>query len=313
MNTITQTTTTRAERIASLAYNYEQQEKVRLSQCNLCGEGTLFTITHKDRYGYPASVDVCTCCGLTFLNPRMTAEAYTDFYISVYRPLVSAYHGRLIDSKTVQEDQKDYTAKLTEILRPWLEKGSYQSLLDVGGSTGVVSVGLSQAYGLKATVIDPAPAEIEEAQALGMETITAFIEDWDPKGKKYDVIGIFQTIDHLLDVSGTFNKLRSVIAPDGLMVVDIVDFRHAYLRNWSINEGTKIDHPYYFTEESTEALLARTGFQPVGKVVSEDLLHIFYICRPSVPNPHALPTADSVREYLREIRFVQGTQWKKQK
>lgn len=304
---------TRAERISELKYDYAAQQKEHLTECNLCGEKTLYTIVHHDRYGYPAKADVCTSCGLTFLNPRMTSEAYTDFYISVYRPLVSAYHGRLIDATTVQEDQKGYTDDVVKMLEPYLGEGKLKTLLDVGGSTGIIAAGLKDAYGLEATVIDPAPAEVEVAQALGIDTITAFVEDWDPKGKTYDIIGIFQTIDHLLDVKGTFEKLRSVVDNDGLLVVDIVDFRHAYLRSWSINEGVKIDHPYYLTEESTEAILARTGFKPLRKVVSKDKLHIFYICSPSKPDEDYLPSSESVKDYLKEIRFVQGTAWKKEK
>ena len=48
-------------------------------------------LTHSDRYGYPASAHACQSCGLVFLNPRMTASAYGQFYDGIYRPLVSAF------------------------------------------------------------------------------------------------------------------------------------------------------------------------------------------------------------------------------
>ena len=299
------------QRIEALEYNYDSKEKEYLDTCNVCGSEKLYQLTHKDRYGFNASVYACSKCSLTFLNPRMKAQEYSDFYESVYRPLVSAYHGRLIDAVTVQQDQKAYTKNMIKWLQPFLENQSYKSLLDVGGSTGIVASGLMDTYKLKATLIDPAPDEVEEAKALGIESITAFIEDWDPKDRKFDVIGMFQTIDHLLDAKGTFQKLREIIEDNGLLVVDIVDFRNAYLRHWNINEGTKIDHPYYFTEESTETLLVRTGFEPIKKIVSEDQLHILYICRPVSANENYLPSKNNVKEYLKEIRFVQSTPWKK--
>jgi hypothetical protein len=40
-------------------------------------------VTHRDRYGYPARAHACRPCGLVFLNPRMTAEAYGRFYDGV--------------------------------------------------------------------------------------------------------------------------------------------------------------------------------------------------------------------------------------
>ena len=56
-----------------------------------------------------------------FLNPRMTAAAYGRFYDGVYRPLVSAFHGRLIDARTIQAEQRDYAADRAEFVRPFVD------------------------------------------------------------------------------------------------------------------------------------------------------------------------------------------------
>ena len=83
---------------------------------------------------------MCTRCGLGYLSPRLTAGEYGAFYESVYRPLVSAYHGRRIDAETVQVEQRDYGAELVEFLRETLPAAP-ASVLDVGGSTGIVAGG----------------------------------------------------------------------------------------------------------------------------------------------------------------------------
>jgi ethanolamine utilization protein EutA (predicted chaperonin) len=44
-------------------------------------------------------------------------------------------------------------------------------LLDVGGSTGVVSGHLAESFGVLPTVLDPSGDELREATALGLETI----------------------------------------------------------------------------------------------------------------------------------------------
>ena len=46
-----------------------------------------------------------------------------------------------------------------------------------------------------------------------------------------------QTVDHLLDVAGTLRRVRELLTDDGVLFVDIVDFRAAYLRNWSDRGG----------------------------------------------------------------------------
>src|SRR5688500_10293168 len=109
----------------------------------------------------------------------MTADAYGSFYVGTYRPLVSAYHGRLIDARTIQGEQRDYAVERGDLLAPYLTGGGHRTLLDIGGSTGVVARALAERFGLRATVVDPAPMETAEAQALGLETVEGLIESVD--------------------------------------------------------------------------------------------------------------------------------------
>ena len=297
----------RRTRIAALDYDYASRPRQQVGACNLCGSATFVVLAHRDRYGYPAEAHGCRRCGLVFLNPVMTAEAYGSFYVDTYRPLVSAYHGRLIDARTIQAEQREYASERGDFLAPFLASRKGTRLLDIGGSTGVVAHHLAQVFGLEATVIDPAPLEVEEARALGLETVTSLVEDYQPDGRHFDMVGLFQTVDHLLDISRTLAIIRSLIHPLGVLFVDIVDFRAAYLRNWSVEEAVKVDHPYYLTEHTMIAYLRRAGFEPLRADYAADHLHISYVCRPMQVQPEALPTRDSVRALLREIRYVQNT------
>jgi SAM-dependent methyltransferase len=237
----------------------------------------------------------------------MSGPAYARFYNAVYRPLVSAYHGRTIDARTIQDEQREYATAMEPFIERYLTGRQAVTLLDVGGSTGVVAGHLAQRFSLKATVLDPAADEIAEAHLRGLETITSLVEDWDPGPRRFDLVGMFQTIDHLQDIRATLDKIRAVIDENGTFVVDIVDFRAVYLRNWSVDEAVKIDHPFSLTEETAEAFLARAGFGPVGKMYAADGYHVAYACRPCAPNPRALPSPAAVTRFLREVRFVQNT------
>jgi 2-polyprenyl-3-methyl-5-hydroxy-6-metoxy-1,4-benzoquinol methylase len=297
---------TRAERIAALAFDYDGQPKARVESCNLCGGSAFVGLTHRDRYGYPAAAVCCSGCGLVFLDPVMTADAYSRFYQRIYRPLVSAYHGRLIDARTIQDEQRQYAAERGDLLEPVFAGRGYRTLLDIGGSTGVVAHAFARRFNLRATVVDPAPLETAEAQALGLETIEGLIERVDLGERRFDVIMLCQTVDHLLDVTGTLRHVRELLTAEGLLFLDIVDFRAAYLRNWSVEEAVKIDHPYYLTEASATAYLIRAGFDVVRADYAADHLHVSYIARPARPDAAALPLQESVRELLREVRFLQN-------
>lgn len=297
--------TERAERIAGLGFDYAAEPKRPVERCNLCGHERFVTVVHRDRYGYDVDAQVCLRCGLAFLGPVMTREAYSRFYVSVYRPLVSAYHGRLIDANTIKDEQRAYSTERIAFLRPFLEAARGGTLMDIGGSTGIVAAALAEEFGLRPTVLDPAPLELKEAHQLGIETVAGFVEDYDPAGRRFDVVTMFQTVDHLLDVAGTLAVVARILADGGVVYADIVDWRAAYLRNRSVEESVKIDHPYYLTEPTFEAYLASAGFDVLGKDYARDHLHIGYVCARAEP-VGALPDPEWVASQLREIRAVQN-------
>lgn len=297
----------RAERIGALGYDYDAQPKDAVEQCNLCGGSYFVQISQQDRYGYKTQVHACAACGLVFLNPRMTANAYNHFYAEVYRPLVSAYHGRLIDAKNIQAEQAEYAKDRAEFCAPFLRAAAGGSLLDIGGSTGVVAREFANRFGYRGVVLDPSAEELSEAAKHGLETVQGFFEDADFGGQSFDLVLLCQTIDHLLDINVTLDKVRSSLDKDGLFFVDIVDLRAGYLRHWSLQEALKIDHPYYLTESSLEAFLKRKGFRILRKGYAADNLHISYLCTLDKQYKDFLPSPENVDSLLREIRKVQNT------
>jgi 2-polyprenyl-3-methyl-5-hydroxy-6-metoxy-1,4-benzoquinol methylase len=296
----------RRERIAALGYDYASQPTRRVETCNLCTGTQFVVLTHRDRYHYPATAVGCRACGLVFLNPVMTADAYSRFYDGTYRPLVSAFHGRLIDATTIQEEQRQYAVERIGFVEPFFSGLSGGTMLDIGGSTGIVADAFARRFRLRATVVDPAPLETAEARRLGLETVPGLIESVDLGDRQFDVVIVCQTVDHLIDITGTLSHIRTLLRRSGLLFIDFVDFRAAYLRNWSVEDAIKIDHPYYLTESSMTAYLARAGLEVLGVEYAPDHLHVGYVCRPGAADRHARASSSDVEALWREVRFVQN-------
>ncbi len=271
----------RAERIAAVGYDYASREREEVSACNLCGSTDLAELSRVDRYGYPQPLWMCRRCGLGFLSPRLTAAEYGAFYENVYRPLVSAFHGRRIDAETVQDDQRGYASELVEFLVGSLP-ASPKTVMDVGGSTGIVAGALREAFGSESTVLDPAPDELEVAAAAGMETIAGFAEDYDPGKRRWDLVLLCQTIDHLLDVRATLESMRRMTAADGHAFVDVLDLALSARKQGTVEGAAKIDHPYYLTHDTAVAYFLRAGFQPVAARLSTDG-HWGFLLAPAEP------------------------------
>lgn len=289
-------------RIAALRYDYASQATVRPPSCNLCGEpDRAIEVAQRDRYGYPATLVLCSRCGLAYLCPQLNAAQYEHFYSKVYRPLVSAYHGRRIDAQTVQHDQYAYAAELAPFLFPLLPSPP-RTILDVGGSTGVVAKVLASRVNAQVTVLDPAPDELAVAQAAGMETIAGFVEDFDPGERTWDLVLLCQTIDHLLDVRGALAALRRMTAPEGRAFVDIVDVEVLLRRTGCIERAVKIDHPYYLTGPTTAALFDIAGFTIIAQRLSDDGHRGFVLAPGPCAEPDWISLEIAAAQFLASVR-----------
>jgi 2-polyprenyl-3-methyl-5-hydroxy-6-metoxy-1,4-benzoquinol methylase len=264
-------------------WDYDAQPKdAPATTCPLCGSALL---AHSDnppieRYGFNQPDDECFGCKLNFLNPRMTREAYARFYETAYRPLVSAFHGREINAQTIQPEQEAYGRRLARLLTPY--KADYRwRLLDIGGSTGVVAKVLAETLEMKATVMDPSERELAVANGNGLETIHGTIEDvgtaakhgyWrDLSERRWDLVTMCQTADHLLDLMGSLKKIKGLLAEDGLFWSDIVDF--------NVTREVKIDHPFNLTESTYRRFLEKAGFKLLQVNYAPDGKHIGFLCR----------------------------------
>ena len=297
---------TRAERIAALAYDYAAQPKQSAAMCDLCGAHgrDVTAVAHRDRYGFPASLAVCRRCGLGWLSPRMTPEAYARFYDGVYRPLVSAYHGRCIDAETVQVEQRAYATELAGFLEPPTSR-IVRGGEDSSGSTGVVAAVLAGRLDARATVLDPAPDELEVARAAGVETIAGLVEDLDRGERCWDLVLLCQTIDHLLEVRRTLSALRRMTSAAGRAFIDILDVDLMLQRAGAIERAIKIDHPYYLTRDTAVAFFALSGYVVLAERESGDG-HRGFVLAPGVsvePDWRALGRAAT--EFLRRAGYRQ--------
>ena len=139
----------------------------------------------------------------------------------------------------------------------------------MGGSTGVVAEYLSNCFqSLHAAIVEPS----DEADMVHtMEVIRGTAEDFDTEGYRYDLITLCQTVDHLLDISGTLRKLKSCLAEDGWLFVDAVDY--------DVTHEVKIDHPFNLTDKTMRAYLDRAELRIVATEQAKDGMHLRYLCQ----------------------------------
>ena len=264
-------------RIRDLGFDPQKLSREKVLNCDLCEvREHQQTISWIDRYGFLERFCLCENCGLIFLNPRPTQEGYKEFYEKWYRPLIAAFSGKDASPQALLTQQSEYALYVRRFLQIWGGGRVGMRLIDIGGSTGVVSKVLRE-DGYLPLVLDPSPKELDVAKSFGLETENGVIETWDPLGRRYDLALVCQTADHFLSIRKGLQKIREVLNFGGVLYLDIVDFE-SRLRNHKEYRGfLKLGHCFYLSDTLMRAYFESTGFEVIFSDISQK--HLVYLAK----------------------------------
>lgn len=139
-------------------------------------------------------------------------------------------------------------------------------LVDVGGGLGYFAAAAAR-RGWAAELLEPVPAAIEYARTtLGLTAHLGGAELLADLDRKFDVVAFVHCIEHIPAARDTLAAARGVIAPSGLLFVEVPN--HGSLaRRWQGERwlGWQAgEHVYVFTKRTLLGLLARAGFEPIA-------------------------------------------------
>ncbi len=240
--------------------------------CNLCGERS-----HTPLFaGFHPGIVQCDSCGLIF-NAVMPLEEelasiYTEEYFTSKDSLQYGYTNYLADRgnivKTARRRLKDI-----EKLRP------SGSLLDVGCAFGFfMDVARERGWTVRGVEISEFAAEYAIGE-LGLDVVNHSADSWEYQTRSYDVITMWDLIEHLQDPAGTLVKLAGALKEDGILVLSTPDVESLPARlmgekwlGWQLRN----EHLYYFSHSTLERMLESAGLEVVrrmqiGKHVNFDL------------------------------------------
>lgn len=91
------------------------------------------------------------------------------------------------------------------------------SVLDVGAGTGIATAQLRDA-GADVLAVEPDPQMAAVVAAKGLAVEVATFEDWDPRGRTFDLV-VFAQSFHWVDPAAALPKARALLAPGGRLVL----------------------------------------------------------------------------------------------
>jgi len=237
--------------------------------CNLCGSDRFDVVLPaleeveqalNERYR-SSSDDICRdqvvrCrdCDLVYINPRPPLEHIHQGYAeAVDETYVSQAEGRLHAFRRLAR----------QISR--LKDPGGRRLLDVGAAAGFFLVAARE-QGWKVEGIELSSWLADWAkQHFDLTIHTAPLQAGQFPPNHFDVITMFDVLEHVEDPTATVRIVRKVLKDDGLFVLSYPDwgsiFARLLKRRWWFLLSV---HLYYFTRQTIRRLLEQNGFEVIA-------------------------------------------------
>ena len=225
--------------------------------CVVCGGRGRRQFREQGRY----TIVSCTSCGLRFLDPQPTdddlASLYSEQYFVSYDSRQQGYDGYAAEAENWRRTFQDRLRDLP------VTKGK---LLDVGAATGFF-VEQARAAGWDAIGLEPSDwASAYARRELGVEVLTGTLGSTHFPDRAFDVVTLWEVIEHLPDPAATLQEIRRVLRPGGSLVLSTPDagslVARASGRRW-LGWRKVPEHLFFFDRPNLDRLLASSGFVPV--------------------------------------------------
>jgi len=220
------------------------------SNCKICGDFRIKPCFEND-----SRVLRCQNCGVAFLSPEIIDYKPQDYYSN------APHYGRIAYDKKRLEIIKKIAKKNLKIISKYISSG--KTLLDVGAHTGTFVAEAAKA-GFGAQGIDLNLASVKRAKELGIPIEHLSIENFK-SDKLFDIVTIFDVIEHLADPMAALKKINDLLSVGGYFIVNTPDVNSYFAKKYGIFwRHIDLEHFFYFSKKSLSKILENLGFKVVA-------------------------------------------------
>lgn len=229
---------------------------VKHIKCRLCGSENIRLLFSKQTFlNYDDKMwDIFECldCGLKFiLKNQYPNFDYEKFYNFRYR-------NRALDNNYIYQGAT-YWKHQAKILSRLLPKENIR-ILDIGCGAGNFLYHAPKPwakYGVELsnlTII---------GKKHGLSILQQNIEDIEIEDNFFDIITMYASIEHLIDINKVFNKIHSLLKPSGILAIMTADSNSlkAKLKKQNWHMYSPPEHQFFFNAKSLDKFLAEYNLQ----------------------------------------------------
>jgi SAM-dependent methyltransferase len=217
----------------------------------------------------------CRRCALIYVNPRIDARVLTSGYSDAEDPQFVAQNEARIHT---------FRRTLQDILKRLKISVSGKRLLDVGCAGGAFPVA-ARDLGFDVIGIEPSRWLANFARCTyAIDVRQGILEEKTFPKQSFDVITLWDVIEHLPQPTEVLQLIRSLLKPGGMLFVNYPDVNSIAARllgkRWPFWLSV---HLLYYTRQTMTEQLHRAGFKPLWFQSSWPSLPVGYVARRAVP------------------------------
>jgi 2-polyprenyl-3-methyl-5-hydroxy-6-metoxy-1,4-benzoquinol methylase len=251
--------------------------------CNLCGarDAALLypsTLTKaalnaadfrctSSAYGVHPPIVRCKVCGLVYANPRWDSSLVSESY-------------SVVEDPTYVEEREGRVLTFSRNLAPFenlvASNSPTRRLLDVGCHIGVM-IELAEARGWEAWGVEPSVWASEQARGRGLRVVTGTLADAPIPANYFDVVTMWDVIEHLTDPAAEIRHVHRVLKPGGVFAIHTIDIESLFARVIGKRWPWLMEmHLYYFSPRTLSKMLMQNGFKVVRASAQGRYLRLGY-------------------------------------
>lgn len=227
--------------------------------CYLCGREGGEVVTDDP----PFRVLRCPTCGLSYVTPRVPeSHLHLIYQTDYFKSTNAADFGYADYTRDRAGYEKTFRMKADMVM-------GYKSsgrCLEIGSAAGFFLKAM-QEKGFEVTGVEVSSYVVEFARKeLGLERVhNCMLKDAPLDVGAYDVVAMWDVIEHVSDPIEELRRIRKLIKPDGFLFLQTQDIetRFAKLLGKKWQHFKHLEHIHHFSPRTIKTVLERSGFEIV--------------------------------------------------